>query len=179
MRLFARGWYAAAAAAVRHGWTRDVLPYQIATAFHDRAAAVGSNFAQALERTDSEPAQQITKDPYILDFLALDGEASERVLEQGLVDRIINTFHELGAGFAFVGRQVHFDVDGDGFYIDLLLFHTEQVRYVVVEIKTGKFKPEHYGQLTSKLRLWMSGCVVSNTRTPSVSSFAPTRTPPS
>lgn len=140
-----RDWYAAAA--VRHGWTRDVLRHQIATAFHDRAAAAGSNFAQALERTDSELAQQITKDPYILDFLALDGDASERVLEQGLVDRIIDTLRELGAGFAFVGRQVHFDVDGDDFYIDLLFFHTEQLRYVVVELKTGKFKPEHSGQL--------------------------------
>ena len=96
-----RDWYAAAA--VHHGWTRDVLRHQIATAFHERAAAAGSNFAQALERTDSELAQQITKDPYILDFLALDGDASERVLEQGLVDRIIDTLRALGAGFAFVG----------------------------------------------------------------------------
>ncbi|MDQ2698931.1 MAG: DUF1016 domain-containing protein, partial [Actinomycetota bacterium] len=54
---------------------------------------------------------------------------------------------ELGAGFAFVGRQIHFDVDGDDFYIDLLFFHTEQLRYVVVELKTGKFRPEHLGQL--------------------------------
>jgi predicted nuclease of restriction endonuclease-like (RecB) superfamily len=68
-----RDWYAAAA--VRHGWTRDVLRHQIATAFHERAAAAGSSFAQALERSDSELAQQITKYPYILDFLALDGDA--------------------------------------------------------------------------------------------------------
>ena len=46
-----------------------------------------------------------------------------------------------------VGRQVHLDVGGDDFYIDLLFFHTEQLRYVVVELKTGKFKPEHSGQL--------------------------------
>ncbi|WP_104195454.1 YhcG family protein [Cryobacterium sp. M15] len=140
-----RDWYAAAA--VRHGWTRDVLRHQITTDFHEREAAASSNFAQALKRTDSELAQQITKDPYILDFLALDGDAQERELEQGLVDRIIDTLRELGAGFAFVGRQVHFDVGGDDFYLDLLFFHTEQLRYVVVELKTGKFKPEHSGQL--------------------------------
>lgn len=140
-----RNWYASAAA--RHGWTRDVLRHQVATNFHEREAAAGSNFASALERSDSELAQQITKDPYILDFLALDGDASERVLEHGLVDRIIDTLRELGAGFAFVGRQVHFDVGGDDFYVDLLFFHTEQLRYVVVELKTGKFKPEHSGQL--------------------------------
>ncbi len=46
-----------------------------------------------------------------------------------------------------MGRQVHFDVDGDDFYVDLLFFHVEQLRYVVVELKTGKFKPEYLGQL--------------------------------
>jgi RecB family endonuclease NucS len=54
---------------------------------------------------------------------------------------------ELGPGFSFVGRQVHFDVDGDDFYVDLLLFHIEQLRYVVVELKTGKFQPEYAGKL--------------------------------
>ena len=73
-------------------------------------AAAGSNFAQALERTDSELAQQITKDPYILDFLALDGDTQERELEQGLVDRIIDTLRELGAG------------DWDAAELDLALF---------------------------------------------------------
>ncbi|KIP98311.1 PDDEXK nuclease domain-containing protein, partial [Curtobacterium flaccumfaciens] len=47
----------------------------------------------------------------------------------------------------FVGRQVHFDVDGDDFYVDLLFFHVEQLRYVVIELTTGKFKPEYLGQL--------------------------------
>ena len=73
-----RDWYAAAA--VQHGWTRDVLRHQITTDFHEREAAASRNFAQALERTDSELAQQITKDPYILDFLALgagDWDAAE------------------------------------------------------------------------------------------------------
>ncbi|WP_288468534.1 PDDEXK nuclease domain-containing protein [uncultured Curtobacterium sp.] len=83
----------------------------------------------------------------MLDFLALDGDAKERHLEQALVDRIIDTLRELGEGFAFVGRQVHFDVDGDDFYVDLLFFHVEQLRYVVIELKTGKFRPEYLGQL--------------------------------
>lgn len=83
----------------------------------------------------------------MLDFLALGGDAKERHLEQALVDRIIDTLRELGEGFAFVGRQVHFDVDGDDFYVDLLFFHVEQLRYVVIELKTGKFRPEYLGQL--------------------------------
>src|SRR5665647_2867604 len=56
-------------------------------------------------------------------------------------DRIVDTLRELGTGFAFVGRQVHFDVAGDDFYLDLLFFHIEQLRYVVIELKTGKFQP--------------------------------------
>ncbi|WP_363331316.1 PDDEXK nuclease domain-containing protein [Microbacterium sp.] len=52
-----------------------------------------------------------------------------------------------GALFAFVGRQVHVEIDGDDFYIDLLFFHVEQLRYVVVELKTTKFTPADAGQL--------------------------------
>jgi hypothetical protein len=58
-----------------------------------------------------------------------------------------DTLRELGEGFAFVGRQVHFEVDGDDFFVDLLFFHVEQLRYVVIELKTGKFRPEYLGQL--------------------------------
>jgi hypothetical protein len=60
---------------------------------------------------------------------------------------MVQTLQELGTGFAFVGRQVHFDVNGDDFYLDLLFFHVEQLRYVVVELKAGKFMPEHAGKL--------------------------------
>lgn len=63
------------------------------------------------------------------------------------MERIIETLGELGSGFSFVGRQVPFDVDGDEFFVDLLFFHVEQLRYVVVELKVGKFKPEYAGQL--------------------------------
>ena len=54
---------------------------------------------------------------------------------------------EFGRGFSYVGPQVHFDVEGDGFYVDLLLFQVEQLRYVVIELKIGTFKPDHLGQL--------------------------------
>lgn len=140
-----RDWYAAKAA--HHGWTRAVLAHQLATRLHEREAAAPTNFAGALERVDSELAQEITKDPYALEFLAVDGDASERELEQRMVDRILDTMRELGPGLAFVGRQVHFDIDGDDFYVDLLFFHVEQLRYVVVELKVTKFDPRDAGQL--------------------------------
>ncbi|WP_307381443.1 YhcG family protein [Microbacterium sp. W4I20] len=140
-----REWYAGKSAF--HGWSRPVLAHQIATRLHEREAAAPSNFTGALERADSDLAQEITKDPYALQFLAIDGDATERELEQRMVDRILDTMRELGPGFAFVGRQVHLDIDGDDFYIDLLFFHVEQLRYVVIELKTTKFDPRDAGQL--------------------------------
>ncbi|NQX37137.1 YhcG family protein [Herbiconiux sp. VKM Ac-2851] len=140
-----RAWYSGRA--LIHGWSRNVLEHHIRTGAHTRFEAALSNFDRVLDRSGSDLARQITKDPYVLDFLAVDGDAKERDLEQALVDRIIDTLRELGDGFAFVGRQVHFDVDGDDFFVDLLFFHVEQLRYVVIELKTGKFKPEYLGQL--------------------------------
>jgi len=140
-----REWYVDRS--IAHGWSRNVLEHHIRTAAHERFENAPTNFDRALQAGESDLAKQITKDPYVLDFLAIDGDAPERELEQALVDRIIDTLRELGEGFAFVGRQVHFDVDGDDFFVDLLFFHVEQLRYVVIELKTGRFKPEYLGQL--------------------------------
>lgn len=140
-----RDWYAAQA--INHGWSRNVLDHHIKTRAHERFGSAPTNFERTLERGDSGLAQQIIKDPYALDFLAIDSDASERELETAMVGQITRTLSELGPGFSFVGRQVHFDIDGDDFFVDLLFFHVEQLRYVVVELKTGKFKPEYAGQL--------------------------------
>jgi predicted nuclease of restriction endonuclease-like (RecB) superfamily len=141
----ARDWYAAAA--VEYGWSRNVLMNMIMNKTLERTGAAPSNFVQQLVAPDSELAQQIAKDPYNFEFLGLSGEVAERDLENALTSRITETLRELGPGFSFVGRQVHFDVDGDDFYVDLLFFHIEQSRYVVVELKTGKFQPEYAGKL--------------------------------
>lgn len=66
---------------------------------------------------------------------------------QRLTDRIVETLRELGPSFAFVGRHVHLEVGGDDFYIDLLFFHVEQLRYYVFELKTGRFQPQYAGKL--------------------------------
>lgn len=67
--------------------------------------------------------------------------------ENALVKHVTEFMLELGAGFAFVGRQVLLDVGGDEFFIDLLFYHLKLRCYVVIELKGGKFKPEHLGQL--------------------------------
>lgn len=130
-----------------NGWTRAALEHHLKTGAHRRFGAAPTNFDRILGPDSSELAQQITKDPYVFDFLDTEIDYAERDLEQALVDRIMQTLSELGSGFAFVGRQVPFSVDGDEYFIDLLFFHIEQLRYVVVELKVGKFKPEYAGQL--------------------------------
>lgn len=141
----ARQWYAAAA--VEHGWSRNVLLNMIMNNTMERTGAAPSNFSRQLPAADSELAQQVAKDPHTFEFLGLSGQVAERDLEQALTDRIVDTLHELGPGFAFVGRQVHFEVGDDDYYIDLLFFHIEQLRYFVIELKTGKFQPEYAGKL--------------------------------
>jgi predicted nuclease of restriction endonuclease-like (RecB) superfamily len=140
-----RDWYASRAA--EYGWSRNVLTNQIMNRTRERIGAPPSNFVGQLAPADSDMAREIGKDPYVFDFLDLTDEVAERDLEQALMDRMVETLRELGAGFAFVGRQVHFDIDGDDFFVDLLFFHTEQLRYVVIELKTGKFEPAFAGQL--------------------------------
>lgn len=140
-----RDWYAHAA--VEYGWSRNVLLNMIMNRTLERTGAAPSNFVQRLVGPDSELAQQVAKDPYNFEFLGLSGEIAERDLELALTSRITETLRELGPGFSFVGRQVPFDVDGDEYYIDMLFFHMDQNRYVVIELKTGKFQPEYAGKL--------------------------------
>ena len=87
-------------------------------------------------------AIQTLKDPYIFDFLTLSKDYKEKDLEDQLVKHITQFLLELGAGFAFVGRQYHLEIGGDDYYIDLLFYHLKLKCYVVVELKTVEFQPE-------------------------------------
>jgi predicted nuclease of restriction endonuclease-like (RecB) superfamily len=140
-----RRWYAAMA--IEHNWSRNVLNIQIETRLQARSGKAITNFAASLPRPQSDLARESLKDPYRFDFLGLTDEAQEREIEQALVKHVTEFLLELGAGFAFVGRQVLLDVGGDEFFIDLLFYHLKLRCYVVVELKGGKFKPEHLGQL--------------------------------
>jgi predicted nuclease of restriction endonuclease-like (RecB) superfamily len=140
-----RRWYAQKA--IEHGWSRNVLVLQIDARAMKRTGAALTNFQARLPEPHSDLARESLKDPYRLDFLGLGEDAQERVVEAALVQHITKFLLELGAGFAFVGRQRVLDVSGDEFFIDLLFYHLRLRRYVVVELKSGKFKPEHLGQL--------------------------------
>lgn len=136
-----------AEAAIAHGWSRSVLNIHIETALLERTGKAVTNFGERLPAPGSDLARQSLKDPYLFDFLDVGREADEREIESALVRHITQFLLELGAGFAFVGRQVHLEVGGDDFFIDLLFYHLKLRCYVVVELKADKFKPEHLGQL--------------------------------
>ena len=141
-----RKWYAAKT--TEHNWSRNVLSMQIETRLLERSGAAATNFQMTLPQPQSDLARESLKDPYKLDFLGLPDEAQERAVEGALVKHVSEFLLELGAGFAFVGRQVLLDVAGDEFFIDLLFYHLKLRCYVVIELKGGKFKPEHLGQLS-------------------------------
>ena len=134
--------------AITHGWSRNVLNIQIETRLLERTGKAVTNFDASLPQPQSDLALESLKDPYRFDFLGLSREAGEREIETALVKHVTEFLLELGAGFAFVGRQVLLDVGGDEFFIDLLFYHLKLRCYVVIELKGGKFKPEHLGQLS-------------------------------
>lgn len=140
-----RQWYMQAT--VENGWSRNVLLMQIESGAHRRVGNATSNFALRMPKPDSDLAQLALKDPYIFDFLTLETRFHERELEVGLIDHIEKFLLELGQGFAFVGRQYHLDIGEQDFYIDLLFYHLELRRYVVIDLKRGEFKPEYAGKM--------------------------------
>jgi predicted nuclease of restriction endonuclease-like (RecB) superfamily len=129
------------------GWSRSMLEQNIKSRLQQRQGGAVTNFAARLPAAQSALAEETLKDPYLFDFLGLGNDAHERDIEDGLIRHITRFLLELGAGFAFVGRQFRLDVGGDEFFIDLLFYHTRLKCYVVVELKATAFKPEHAGQL--------------------------------
>lgn len=140
-----RQWYAEQA--IRNGWSQAILILQIRNRAHRRQGRVVSNFESTLPPADSDLAGQVFKDPYLFDFLGTADPRREREVEQALVDHIQRFLLELGTGFAFAGRQVHLEVDNEDFYIDLLFYHLNLRRYVVIELKATSFDPGFVGQL--------------------------------
>jgi predicted nuclease of restriction endonuclease-like (RecB) superfamily len=134
--------------AIEHGWSRNVLNIHIERRLLEREGQAVTNFTENLPKQMSDLARESLKDPYLFDFLGVGSEASERAIEDAIVQHITRFLLELGAGFAFVGRQVHVEVGGEDFFIDLLFYHLKLRSFVVVELKAGVFKPEHAGQLS-------------------------------
>ena len=142
-----RKWYIKNSA--QNGWSRNVLVHQIESSLYQRQvlAEKVSNFENRLPSPQSELAAQTMKDPYVFDFITFKEDMLERDVEQALVRDVTRLLLELGTGFAFLGNQYHLNVGGDDFYIDLLFYNINLRCYVVIELKTGDFKPEYAGKL--------------------------------
>ena len=112
-----------AQSAITHGWSRNVLNIHIETRLLERTGKAVTNFDTRLPKPQSDLARESLKDPYRFDFLGLTDEAQEREIENALMKHVTKFLLELGAGFAFVGRQILLNVGGDDFFIDVLFYH--------------------------------------------------------
>jgi predicted nuclease of restriction endonuclease-like (RecB) superfamily len=140
-------WYAAKT--VENGWSRPILVHQIEYKLYERQALTekATNFERTLPSPQSELARDTLKNPYIFDFIEMRDDIIEREIENELIANIAKTIMELGTGFAFYGHQYHVQVGNEDYYIDLLFYNTKLRCFVVIELKTGKFKPEYAGKL--------------------------------
>ncbi len=120
---------------------------QIESNLHKRKKICVNNFNLVLSKPQSDLTNETIKDPYIFDFLTLREDFHERELENQLINHIMNFLLELGAGFAFVGKQFPIVISGKDYFIDLLFYHLKLRSFVVIELKTGEFKPEFSGKL--------------------------------
>jgi predicted nuclease of restriction endonuclease-like (RecB) superfamily len=143
------------------GWSVRTLHERIESMLYERTAlskqpeALVKQELQALRtRNDVTPAM-LLKDPYVLDFLGLTDRFLERDLEDAILRELETFLLEMGSGFSFIARQKRIQLDGDDFYIDLLLYNRKLRRLIVVELKQGNFKPEYKGQMELYLR-WLA-----------------------
>lgn len=128
-------------------WSRKTVLNQIERQLHLSQGKLANNFASTLPKAQSELARDTFKDPYFFDFLQLGETAKEKEIEDELTQRITNFLLELGAGFAYMGRQYKLEVGGQEYFLDLLFYHTKLRCYITIELKIGAFKPEYAGKV--------------------------------
>ncbi len=132
---------------IENNWSRSVLTHHIESGLYQRDGKAVTNFEATLPAPHSDLARQTLKDPYNFDFLMLRERHDERELEDALVEHVTQFLLELGEGFSYMGRQYRLEVDGDEYRMDMLFYHVVLHSYVIVELKTKKFKPEFVGKL--------------------------------
>lgn len=134
-------------ATAENGWSREQLEISIKNKYCQAKGTSITNFPNTLPQLQSALAMETLKNPYNFDFLGLEDDALEREIENAMMQHITQFLLELGKGFAFVGRQYSITVSDNEYFIDLLFYHLYLRCYVVVELKSGKFKPEYAGKL--------------------------------
>ncbi len=141
----ARYWYMVQS--ITNHWTTRYLQEAIKLDDYGKHGALANNFMETLPVLEADEVKSLLKDPYIFDMLTFTDQYNERDVEIGLVKHVEKFLVEMGAGFAFMGRQYHIEVSGDDYYIDMLMYNTFLHRYLVIELKDTEFKPEYIGKL--------------------------------
>ncbi|PSB01848.1 PDDEXK nuclease domain-containing protein [Merismopedia glauca] len=131
----------------KFGWTKNVLIHQIENKTYEKTLLNQTNFQQTISEEIRNQAKLAVKDEYIFDFLELADEHSERQLEQAILTRVEPFLQEMGGMFAFIGSQYRLEIDGEEYFIDILLYHRLLKCLVAVELKIGKFSPEFVGKM--------------------------------
>ena len=132
---------------IENSWSRAVLLNWLDTNLYERQGKAITNFSLQIPESHSDLAKELTKDPYNFDFLTMTEGYNEKELKDALTDNIVKFLMELGNGFAFVGREYRLQVGETEQFIDLLFYNIRLHCYVVIEVKTEKFKPADIGQL--------------------------------
>jgi predicted nuclease of restriction endonuclease-like (RecB) superfamily len=134
-------------AARRFNWSKNVLIHQIDNQSYRKSLLGQTNFDTALTSSLRGQARLAVKDEYTFDFLELGDVHSERELERALITRVEDFLRAMGGMFAFMGSQFRLEVEGEEYFIDLLLFHRHLRSLVAIELKIGTFQPEFVGKL--------------------------------
>lgn len=132
---------------IENNWSRAVLLNWLDTNLYERQGKAIINFIMQLPEAQGDLANELTKDPYNFDFLTMTEGYNEKELKDALTNNIVKFLMELGSGFAFVGREYRLEVGKTEQFIDLLFYNIRLHCYVVIEVKTEKFKPSDIGQL--------------------------------
>ena len=141
----ARYWYMVQS--ITSHWNTRYLQEAIRLDDYGKHGALANNFTETLPAPEASDVKSMLKDPYIFDMLTFTDQYNERDVEIGLVKHVEKFLVEMGAGFAFMGRQYHIEVSGDDYYIDILMYNAFLHRYLVIELKDTEFMPEYIGKL--------------------------------
>ena len=131
----------------RNNWTKAVLLHQLQAQAYQKTLTAQHNFDQTLPAARQAPATLALKDEYLFDFLELTPPHSEYELEQALLGNVRKFLSEMGGDFTFIGNQYRLELDGNEYFIDLLLYHRELQCLVAVELKIDEFRPEYAGKM--------------------------------
>lgn len=131
----------------KYGWTKNVLIHQIENQSYEKTLLNQTNFSETLPEPLKNQANLAVRDEYVFDFLELGDQRSKRELEQALLGKVDTFLRQMGGMFSFIGSQYRLEVGDQEFFIDLLLYHRRLRCLVAIDLKVGRFQPEHVGKM--------------------------------